>query len=144
MTKAHGIKVGDNNGDLIIGHYIISPVHWANGTIDEVAIFNRTLSAEEILEHYVAGLSGDGYCSPGISTPTLEERVAALEEKLEMLNTTDQEQDTKIEMLNTTVQQQETKIGLIDSTVNTLKDFVNRIYDALSKKQRKDIGPWPF
>lgn len=109
-----------------------------------MAIFNRTLSAEEILEHYVAGLSGDGYCSPGISTPTLEERVAALEEKLEMLNTTDQEQDTKIEMLNTTVQQQETKIGLIDSTVNTLKDFVNRIYDALSKKQRKDIGPWPF
>lgn len=32
------------------------------GMIDEVAIYNRSLTAEEILQHYDAGLIGQGYC----------------------------------------------------------------------------------
>jgi hypothetical protein len=32
--------------------------------IDEVAIYSRALSSEEILEHYQNGLQGKGYCEP--------------------------------------------------------------------------------
>ena len=37
--------------------------YW-NGLIDEVAIYNRALSAEEIQQHYHNGLCGWGYCAP--------------------------------------------------------------------------------
>ena len=32
------------------------------GSIDEVAIYNGALSADEILDHYNSGLDGFGYC----------------------------------------------------------------------------------
>ncbi|MGA1794393.1 MAG: LamG-like jellyroll fold domain-containing protein [bacterium] len=37
-----------------------------NGHIDEVAIYDRALTAEEILQHYQNGLAGYGYLSDGI------------------------------------------------------------------------------
>ena len=42
-------------------HYEIPGRYW-NGAMDEVAIYNRSLSAEEIQQHYQAGLQGEGYC----------------------------------------------------------------------------------
>jgi len=38
--------------------------HYFNGTIDEVAIYNRALSAEEIQQHYQNSLAEKAYCSP--------------------------------------------------------------------------------
>jgi len=47
---------------LTIGsHYEIPGRYW-NGTMDEVAIYNRALSAEEIRQQYQYGLAGEGYC----------------------------------------------------------------------------------
>jgi len=42
-----------NNASVIIGRYISS---YFNGQIDEVRIYNRALSAEEIQQLYLAGL----------------------------------------------------------------------------------------
>jgi len=41
--------------------------YYFDGTIDEVAIYDRVLSADEIQEHYQNGLSGQGY--PDVNTP---------------------------------------------------------------------------
>ncbi len=40
-----------------------SSTSW-DGTIDEVAIYNRALSPSEVSIHYHAGLAGHGYCDP--------------------------------------------------------------------------------
>ena len=37
--------------------------HWFNGLIDEVAIYNRALIADELIQHYNNGLLGKGYLS---------------------------------------------------------------------------------
>ena len=47
---------------LIFGAASTYPGSPFNGMIDEVAIYNRALSAEEIQQHYQNGLAGKGYC----------------------------------------------------------------------------------
>ena len=49
-----------SSSSLVIG-YNWEPSHTFSGTIDEVAIYNRALSAEEIQRHYQDGLHGLGY-----------------------------------------------------------------------------------
>ena len=50
---------------LTIGWLNLSPYYHFVGAIDEVAVFNRALSATEVLQHYRAGsLSNFGYCNP--------------------------------------------------------------------------------
>lgn len=57
------------------------PSYFFNGSLDEVAIFNRALTAAEVVEHKGLGDSGIGYCdgfSPSIiSTPNLKATVNA-------------------------------------------------------------------
>ncbi|MBU4373509.1 MAG: LamG domain-containing protein, partial [Euryarchaeota archaeon] len=47
----NNMKIGTNNLDLYIGSSIDDPRYFS-GTIDEVRIYNRALSAEEIKQHY--------------------------------------------------------------------------------------------
>jgi hypothetical protein len=54
-----------NYQGIIIGSYDGS-TDFFEGLIDEVAIYNRALSAEEIQQHYQNGLAGFGYASDGI------------------------------------------------------------------------------
>lgn len=49
-----GIISGSNN-DVYIGRYPLDTVAYWNGSIDEVAVYNRTLSADEILNNYKRG-----------------------------------------------------------------------------------------
>jgi hypothetical protein len=59
------IKDVTTTEDLYIG--ISNTICWDSlrgGSIDEAAIFNRALTADEIMEHYQASLEGSGYC-PG-------------------------------------------------------------------------------
>jgi len=53
--------LGDSGAILDIGGYRIRPVVPFNGVTDEVAIYNRTLTSEEIQQHYQNGLNGVGY-----------------------------------------------------------------------------------
>ena len=46
---------------ISIGWRSSTSVDFFNGSIDEVAIYNRTLSSSEILQHYNNGLNGIGY-----------------------------------------------------------------------------------
>jgi len=58
---------GGNNvggGDLYIGFGNAGSDTYFNGLIDEVAIYNRGLTADEISQHYQNGLVGKGYCQP--------------------------------------------------------------------------------
>ncbi len=48
---------------LLIGTELY-PGYWFKGTIDEVAIYNRALTPEEIQQHYQNGLNGLGYETP--------------------------------------------------------------------------------
>ena|GEM_PF-6301192 len=43
------------NANLVLGKDSLSSHYYFNGLIDEVAIYNRSLSAEEILDHYKRG-----------------------------------------------------------------------------------------
>jgi len=50
-------------GNLVIGkQYSNESNRHFNGVVDELAIYNRTLSSDEISGHYDDGLAGDGYC----------------------------------------------------------------------------------
>ncbi|UCH84644.1 MAG: laminin G domain-containing protein, partial [Candidatus Latescibacterota bacterium] len=42
-----------------------------DGLLDEIAIYDRSLSDAEILSHYTNGMSGDGYCSEDSVAPTI-------------------------------------------------------------------------
>ncbi len=50
-----------NNENLEIGREGVYDTYCFNGLIDEVAIYSRALSAEEILQHFQNGLEGLGY-----------------------------------------------------------------------------------
>jgi len=50
---------------LYIGH-IAGTNNEYYGKIDEVAIYNRALTVEEIQQHYLAGLAGNGYCAAAV------------------------------------------------------------------------------
>ena len=56
-----GVKIAYNlptSNDLVIGDYAGGPGHNFNGLIDEPAIFNRALSAQEVHNHFAAGSQG--------------------------------------------------------------------------------------
>ncbi|MFH1726043.1 MAG: LamG domain-containing protein [Elusimicrobiota bacterium] len=48
---------------LTIGHYPGWPSYYI-GEVDEIAVYDRALTAEEIEFHYQSGLMGYGYCMP--------------------------------------------------------------------------------
>jgi len=59
-----------NNENLEIGREGVVDKYWFKGLIDEVAIYNRVLTACEIYQHYNSGLAGKGY--------TLEDTIETL------------------------------------------------------------------
>jgi hypothetical protein len=52
-TTSIGVSRGTNPNNFSIGPSLIFPGRFFNGTIDEVKIFNRALSAEEIVAEYI-------------------------------------------------------------------------------------------
>ena len=54
-----------NSGNLLIGGHINVPSYLFKGGIDEVAIYNRVLTAEEIQQHYQSGFTGNAYTGDG-------------------------------------------------------------------------------
>jgi hypothetical protein len=53
--------------EINIGYYEVvygPPYYYFSGTLDEIAIYNRALPADEIAYHYTNGLRGKGCCDP--------------------------------------------------------------------------------
>jgi hypothetical protein len=53
--------------EINIGYYKViygPPYYYFSGTLDEIAVYNRALPADEIAYHYANGLGGKGYCEP--------------------------------------------------------------------------------
>lgn len=44
--------------------------YYFNGVIDEVAVYNRVLTPDEIEQHHINGLNNEQYCTPVAGTPT--------------------------------------------------------------------------
>ena len=61
-----GISDISNDNPLVIGRQgpLSYPYDTSMGYIDEVAVFNRALTANEIQQMYNNGLNGAGYCAP--------------------------------------------------------------------------------
>jgi hypothetical protein len=59
ITNNHGVRIGWNT----------QGAHYFHGLIDEVAIFNRTLTATEISNLYDLGVAGSPYCGGADTTP---------------------------------------------------------------------------
>jgi hypothetical protein len=53
---------GSDTAPLNLGWLNLSPFYNFEGTLDEVALYNRALAAAEVSEHYNNGLVGKGYC----------------------------------------------------------------------------------
>ena len=67
-SGAGGLVTSDSH--LNIGECPYNPGRYFDGVIDEVAICNRSLSAEEIQQQYQNGLDGLGYHNPHFAGPT--------------------------------------------------------------------------
>ena len=65
VSAAYASGFDSITAPLNIGWLNLSPYYHFVGTIDEVAVYNRTLSDTEVLGHYRAGSSEElGYCNP--------------------------------------------------------------------------------
>lgn len=64
------------------------------------------------------------------SQADVDERIIALE--------------NKVEQQNATIEALRSETNNISGILNTLKEFTHKIYNALSNKLQKEIGPWPF
>jgi hypothetical protein len=63
-TAANALgSIAPSDNELHIGHDPSNPDRWYNGLIDEVDVFDRALSADEIYAIYAAGSAGK--CKPG-------------------------------------------------------------------------------
>ncbi|GBE31897.1 hypothetical protein BMS3Bbin05_00800 [bacterium BMS3Bbin05] len=60
------VGLDSTTADLNIGWLNTTPFFYFNGTIDEVALYNKALTPTEVTDHYNAG-SGKMYCDPVIS-----------------------------------------------------------------------------
>jgi predicted nucleotidyltransferase len=74
--RSFGADFSSPTAHLTIGYYNCDPTNVLNGSLDEIAIFNKELTPEEIQQHYSNGLNHLSYfgkgeppntsCSPGI------------------------------------------------------------------------------
>ncbi|MFH1844191.1 MAG: LamG-like jellyroll fold domain-containing protein, partial [bacterium] len=73
-TKTYDYTVGFGaSTPLGIGYmaYNFNPDYYYDGLLDEIAIYNRDLTKAEIIDHYNAGLAGQGYCEPDAEVPVI-------------------------------------------------------------------------
>jgi lysophospholipase L1-like esterase len=55
--------------DMDIGYLNLPTYYHYEGSVDEIATYDKALSDNEILSHYLGGLAGDSYCQI-VTTPT--------------------------------------------------------------------------
>jgi hypothetical protein len=54
--------------DVTIGFFDVAPYYWFNGTLDETALYNQALSADDVARHYLDG-AGQSYCNDDLPIP---------------------------------------------------------------------------
>jgi hypothetical protein len=47
---------------VTIGYHKVDPYYWFNGTLDEMALYDQALSADDVSRHYLGG-QGQSYCN---------------------------------------------------------------------------------
>jgi uncharacterized repeat protein (TIGR01451 family) len=62
---------GSTTAELNVGWLDLSHGYHFEGTIDEVALYDRALSTDEIRQHYNEGLAGRWYCEGGTFAPVI-------------------------------------------------------------------------
>ena len=89
--------------DFIIGGISgISPETWFDGKIDDVALFNRALTPDEIWQSYQDGLAGLGYelDQRQVAINKIERAIAEKREALELVNLAMERERVALDALN--------------------------------------------
>ncbi|MDP2908167.1 MAG: LamG-like jellyroll fold domain-containing protein [Nanoarchaeota archaeon] len=108
-----------NNDPLVFHGYTSGGCGWGMSavTMDEVAIYNRVLSNDEIQQHYQNGLNGVGYCIDYLYVSQLQEQIDTLKTKVSSLEAEVTINDANIWTLSTT-------LGLLQSEVTALQSEI--------------------
>ncbi len=80
VSVTHSFGFSDASADITIGYSDNSAFARFNGTLDEIAIYNAALSADDIAEHYSNGIDGEALCSTFLPYPEDTIAVWALDE----------------------------------------------------------------
>jgi len=74
--ESHPGAIPTNNTDVRLGAYANETTYWFTGRIDDARIYNRALSAQEMQQLYMYGVSGGlGDVSGNCSNPSRPEGV---------------------------------------------------------------------
>ena len=71
VSMIYGAGFDSASAALNLGWLNLSDGFNFEGTLDEVAIYDRMLPSPEVQQHYLDGLAGSGYCQEGPSAPTI-------------------------------------------------------------------------
>jgi hypothetical protein len=109
-----------------VGRFTEKPVEAFGGLIDEVAIYNRVLTADEIQQHYENGLNGLGYFSdPKASTQQLIETI-------KIWNLPKGTENSLTSKLQNAIQSLDN--GQQNAAINKLNAFINEVQAQRNKK----------
>jgi hypothetical protein len=122
-----GVNILDGPNPLRIGlSYSAGNSHTFHGLIDEVAIWNRALTEEEIEDHYLSGLEGKGY----FLDP--EEAVEDLFEDLQIMDLPEGTENSLLSKLDTALNCLDN--GNDNAASNILNAFINSVSAQSGKK----------
>lgn len=89
------------------------------GDVDEVAIYNRALTADEIQQHYQNGLAGFGYC---ITPSEAIEHLTATIENMNLHQGIENSLTSKLENVIAKLEK-----GTVNAAINQLEAFINAV-----------------
>jgi hypothetical protein len=81
-SSASQLFPGDwvSNSRATVGYHQPSPYYYFTGALDEVAVFRRALSSEQVQYYYSTGLMGKSYCQPlGVAVNTVGKGMVQLD-----------------------------------------------------------------
>jgi hypothetical protein len=130
-THTISTTIQPNDANILIGDNVDTPGYfngYINGLMDEVAVWNRALTDDEILLHYTNGLIGEDYCyiPPDQAIQNLFDDIQNIEDlpegsEINLLS----KLDSALECLDN---------GNDNSAINILNAFINAVAAQSGKK----------
>ncbi len=118
----------DQDTEVTIGSvYGASDTYSFNGPIDEVAVWGKALSEDDILLHYTNGLIGKDYCYD-----PLDDSIQDLFKEIQDINLPDGSENSLLAKLNAALESIDN--GDENAAINILNAFINAVQAQSGKK----------